>query len=351
MAYEGFSAKVLADSYYIPTNFRDIRFDLRESTTDNVHHNKLPRITTMEWTFSRDILAEVNTHRMRSANAASSRAIPHKKQIERMRECPFIPVFQKNQSGMQSSVDLSPEELQVAEQIWLDLMEHNIRETERLALPEKDGGFNIHKQFVSRPLEPWMHTTIIISMTDWDNLFALRCHPMANPAFRAIADKAWGAMCTSQPKELKYGEWHLPLADDEQTHTDIAFGLKELPNSFEESQETIEKLKKVVSVGRCARISYLNHEGKRDIQSDIALHDRLCSQRPGHWSPFEHQATPATIDDMSYKLSQLRVQDFGDRGTEITVKDNELGYCGNFKGFKQYRKEFEEENIAEFAGL
>ena len=42
------------------------------------------RLTTFELTFPRVILAEFNTHRMISRNAASSRAIPTEKLIQRV---------------------------------------------------------------------------------------------------------------------------------------------------------------------------------------------------------------------------------------------------------------------------
>ena len=37
-------------------------------------------------------------------------------------------------------------------------------------------------------------------------------------------------------------------------------------------------------------MSYLTHDGKRDPEKDVALHDSLL--RNGHMSPFEHQGTP-----------------------------------------------------------
>ncbi len=50
-----------------------------------------------------------------------------------------------------------------------------------------------------------------------------------------------------------------------------------------------------LSVARCARVSYLTHEGKRDVDADLALYDRLRSS--GHLSPFEHAARVATDED------------------------------------------------------
>jgi hypothetical protein len=63
-----------------------------------------------------------------------------------------------------------------------------------------------------------------------------------------------------------------------------------------------------ISVARCARVSYLNFEGKIDNEKDYDLHDRLMNE--GHWSPFEHCATPTSSDT----------------------------YSGNFLGWLQYRK-------------
>jgi len=45
-----------------------------------------------------------------------------------------------------------------------------------------------------------------------------------------------------------------------------------------------------VCVGRCARVSYLTHDGKRDPQADVQLFERLLSG--GHMSPMEHAARP-----------------------------------------------------------
>jgi thymidylate synthase ThyX len=75
-----------------------------------------------------------------------------------------------------------------------------------------------------------------------------------------------------------------------------------------------EELKLRISVARCARVSYLNFEGKDDYNKDIELSETLSSS--GHWSPFEHSA-------MALSTSE---------------------YSGNFKGWKQYRKMFNEEN-------
>jgi hypothetical protein len=49
---------------------------------------------------------------------------------------------------------------------------------------------------------------------------------------------------------------------------------------------------KCVSAARCARVSYLTHEGTRSIEADLDLFERLHKADPPHASPFEHVATP-----------------------------------------------------------
>ncbi len=55
------------------------------------------RVTTLEVTFPRFILAEFNTPRVFARNSASSRAIPVVQRIEQIKSDPFVPeVFGKN---------------------------------------------------------------------------------------------------------------------------------------------------------------------------------------------------------------------------------------------------------------
>jgi thymidylate synthase ThyX len=256
------------------------------------------RLTTLELTFPRVILAEFNTHRMISRNAASSRAIPTEKLVQRAIDDPFIPEFRMNQKGMQAGEALEEKDAEIALKTWLD--------TRNIAVDQarKMHKLNCHKQYVNRLLEPWMWCTVIASATDWDNLFHLRCNPEAEPSFQKIAWMAYEAMKESKPVRISSRgsevSWHLPLV-------------------FEEDRELFctDDLKKI-SVGRCARVSYLTHDGKRDPQADIDLCNRLSQS--GHWSPFEHVAYPT----------------------------GDSGYVGNFSGWSQFRKEFERENIHVF---
>src|ERR1041384_185786 len=86
------------------------------------------RLTTLETTFPRFILAEFNTHRVFSRNSASSRAIPIVKQVRRVLEQPYVPIeFGSNQPGMQAGPALTGEKRQAAEAEWLRARDDAVR--------------------------------------------------------------------------------------------------------------------------------------------------------------------------------------------------------------------------------
>lgn len=295
-----FDAKVLADSRS-PTGYR---------------------LTTLEATFPRFVLAEFNTHRVFSRNSASSRAIPIAKQLRRVLEEPYVPIeFGSNQPGMQAGVALSGAKRDAAEREWLHARDDAVRRVLGLvadpdaisadddlleALGQVEEAIrnraqpaewlNVHKQVANRLLEPFMWHTVIVTATEWDNFWNLRCHPDAQPEIRLTAEAMRAATEASQPAELDRDDWHLPLIRPEDR----------------EQASSIEDLIKI-SAGRCARISYLTHAGKRDLEADIQLHDRLLES--GHMSPLEHPAKPLTADEL------------------------EAGeWSGNFRGWRSYRK-------------
>jgi hypothetical protein len=244
---------------------------LADSITPESH-----RLTTFEVTFPRFILAEVNTHRMLAKNSASSRAIPVAKSIDAVASDPFIPEsFGKNQPGMSWQENLETMQAISARNIWTQLCYDALTGAENLA------GYEVHKSLANRVLEPYKWHTAIVTATDWGNFFALRTAANAQPEFREIATMMEEAYRASEPYELGTKEWHLPLVDDQELR------LSHPP--FADWDEAFTYWSKV-SVGRCARVSYLTHEGVRDPGADIELHDRLLENR--HMSPFEHVARP-----------------------------------------------------------
>lgn len=258
------------------------------------------RLTTMEVTFPRIVLAEFNTHRMFSRNSASSRAIPVEKQLEMVQDHPFVPEYWgENQSGMQAEKELSQKKREYAEKEWLEARDNAMDQALRLY------ELGVHKQLTNRLLEPFMWHTVIVTATEWENFFALRANRDAQPEIREIAMLMKDIYKAHTPERVGYSGWHLPLVKEDD-HYELR------TNSSKES------ILAKISAARCARVSYLTHDGKRDIGKDLALYKRLVDH--GHMSPLEHVARPY--------LDQYGI-------------DKDLG---NFKGWLQLRKLIPHEN-------
>lgn len=264
------------------------------------------RLTTLEVTFPRIVLAEFNTHRVFSRNSASSRAIPVEKMIKMVEDDPYIPThWGKNQKGMQAEVELSKDEQATAVSWWLGARSKAMESAKALL------AVGVHKQITNRLLEPFMWHTVIVTATEWKNFFNLRCNAMAHPEIRLAADLMRDAMKESTPRPLDYGEWHTPLVGEDEAAQILEE--EELRGWTTCDHNMIAR----VSVGRCARVSYLTHDGKRDPVEDVKLADRLLEA--GHMSPFEHVARPMTLE-------------------EAAEFDHTIGFCGNIRGWVQYRK-------------
>ncbi len=262
-------------------------------------------LTTMVLRYPRSILAEVNTHRMLSRNAASSRAIPAKKMRSRIWRDPFVPVsLGRNQKGMQAGEELTGWRRFAILALWRGAR------FGALATSWAVDVLGAHKQLVNRLTEPWMFVEQLVTATDWNNLLKLRDHPAAEPHFQLVAadirrilkrvDDAFLAVEANPSAKLgpdmqllSKGEWHAPflgrVPKDSEPNVDV--GLR-------------------VATARAARVSYFLPDGTTSSEKDAVLAQRLSAN--GHWSPFEHVATPTATAD----------------------------YTGNFRGWKQYRKLF-----------
>lgn len=256
------------------------------------------RIITYQLTYPRYIHAELMTHRVFSRNASSSRAIPAAKLIENSLKNPVYPIrWGKNQAGMQAAMeDLSDDDAIAAKEIWDEMMiacANGVRALSELGL---------HKQWANRPLEWFGTISVVLTTTEDENWFELRDHKDAQPEIQHLAKMMRIAKDASNPEELEYGQWHLPYITE-----------KEKSDCF-----LTESLK--MSVARCARVSYLTHDGQTpDKEKDLALYDRLVGSVPLHASPTEHQATPY------------------DRHVHYPHEQ------GNFRGWTQHRKLIEKD--------
>jgi thymidylate synthase ThyX len=219
------------------------------------------RITTLELSMPRFILAQFLTHRAFSRNAASSRAVPVARLRQKVEDDPYVPRLSVAGKGMASNDIVSVEEQEEWERDVLILLGFASALSEKW---EKRG----HKQHVNRYLEPFSYVSVLVTATDWDNFFSLRLGHDAQPEMQELAKKMKEALEGSEPAKLRYGAWHVPFG--EKTH-----GLT-LRHRLE------------VATARCARISYETHDGVFSLEKDTALHYQLLSDR--HLSPFEHCA-------------------------------------------------------------
>lgn len=264
------------------------------------------RLTTFVLTYPRFIHSEFMTHRAFSRNASSSRAIPVKKQIQMVKENPAMPLaFRANKAGMQAGESFGPFKQFLCRFVWRSACYAAIFFA---TLMEK---LNIHKQYANRILEPFSHITVVCTATDFANFFALRVHPDAQPEIHELAK--WMALFyeLNTPVQMIEGEVHLPFINPKEINSIIN-------SNIEDKHGTLIKM----SVARCARVSYLNHEGKEPtMEQDLKLYDRLVGSAPIHASPAEHQAIASSDPTMR---------------------------SGNFRGWTQYRQLLLNQNIVSF---
>jgi len=260
----GTSAKVITDSI---------------NSTNN-------RLTTFEVEYPRIVHSELMTHRVFSRNSSSSRAIPAKRMRQLVKDKTFIPTnFGSDKAGMQAGSNLTGYKHYLAKSIWWLGSRINLFGSYLLS------SIGVHKQLANRCVEPYSYIKVIISATEYQNFFDLRCHPDAQPEIQELACIMRDKYLLSVPKILKYGEWHTPYVND---------------SAYTVTTEQSKKL----SVSLCAQVSYrvLN----TSIDKSIKITDRLAGSVPIHASPFEHVATPCNNSK------------------------------GNFKGWKQYRQDIEQ---------
>lgn len=265
------------------------------------------RLTTMELRYPRFFHAEFMTHRAFSRNASSSRAIPVERLILDCLEDTAIPShWGKNEPGMQAREEHDApifmrtvfeeehyEHPETKDDFWNMKAEvsalspqeaWNFGRDQAVTLARAYAAAGYHKQIVNRIIEPYVHINVVVSATEWENYFSLRMHPDAEPHINMLATAMHTVLAESTPKRIPHSGWHLPYI----TQEDLA-----------EVKGDVMALA-MISAARCARVSYKTHDGaKPDVTKDFALAQRLATS--GHWSPFEHQATPAITNFANFR--------------------------------------------------
>lgn len=297
------------------------------------------RLTTFQLRYPRFIHAEFMTHRVFSRNARSSRAVPTNVLLKEIETQPAMPVvWGKNEPGMQASVNFEGKDAIGCEAMWRRTAQHAADYARGML------DLGLHKQIVNRVIEPFTFIDVVVSSTEWENWYGLRCHKDAQPEIQALANAMFVEHRDSAPDLLKPGQWHLPyynkVLDDKRlsqflddlwlTETDEPVDSK---HKWGLQSDKAQELRLKISVARCARVSYRAFDGSTTpLADEIMLHNRLVAAQPLHASPAEHQATPDemvpdTYSDWHWKNAHLH---------------------GNFNGWVQYRKTLLGEHAAEF---
>lgn len=228
----------------------------------------------------------ITVHNCFSRNASSSRAVPVERTIQNILNDPWVPSdVYKNCKGMQGKDIVNEEDYDIFCEEWQDAAFKAIEVAHKMI----DNGF--HKQHINRILEPFTKIKVIVTATEWSNFFDLRLSPDADPEIQHLA------------KAIK-------LAMDAVSNTYIyinAHGGRTLPYVNFDEMDAIDDLRilTLISAARCARVSYLNHDGsKPDILKDLTLAKRLIDS--GHMTPFEHQCRCLLDTGFHYNLRDFQ---------------------------------------------
>lgn len=263
-----------------------------------------------------------------SRNASSSRAIPNKKLTQDILDNTAMPVFWGgNQSGMQAGDEINAlvqcpitGELLSREEAWRRAAASGV------AWARAFSAAGYHKQLSNRLCENLGHIRAVITATEVDGFYNLRCHEDAQPEIQKLATLMRNAHYRSKPVKIGADGWHLPYVTPEDIAELTRIVSKKMEGDHSDFLLIIQKvnlLARMVSAARCARVSYKTFHGVTStLKEDLALCSKLIGSEPGHWSPFEHQATP-----------------------QILYKDEYLGkeFSGNFVGWSQSRKMIEKD--------
>lgn len=253
-------------------------------------------IYTFELELPRCILSELHTHRGEVVfNSQSSRAVPVLKYLDAIQQQPFSPIhWGKNQSGMQAYEESNSYILYDGcaysrERLW----EIALTQASKMARAWGDAGY--HKQIANRIVENFSYIKVVLSATNLSNFFHQRIHHAAEPHIRDLAIKMYEAIHASNPEELSPGQWHLPYVKS-------VMNGKKIMYMRDDKQITLQKAKDI-SVACCAQVSYRNIEDTKEkvdrVVGKLVPSMLLPSQgEPGHYSPFCHQATPMTEEQI-----------------------------------------------------
>lgn len=289
--------------------------------------NEAIHLYTFEVEIPRVILAEWNTHGIMNSNAQSSRAVPVAKLIEQVQKNPYYPpIWGKNQRGMQA-YERNDELVwgMPVDAFWQDCINDACNKAHALDQAK------YHKQIANRVIEPYSHTKLVISGTEWDNFFNLRIHHAAEPNIREMAIQIYQTMRTASPQSLNPGEWHLPYIDTYHNKNG------KIVYSFKGKKLTTEQAIRV-SLACIAKVSYRSLDPSPEAVDKIINTLFPDDGSPIHASPSQHIATPFQYP---YDADEWQV------GESHRDKQG-WSWSAQLRGWCQYRKTIPNENCEFF---
>lgn len=264
--------------------------------------------------------AEIEKHRMISSNSSSDRAIPFRKMVNNPK---FLPEdVRLDERGMQGYESVQPEMLRGFHQTLSGIYEYITTELSRFDI--------IHKQHLNRYLLGFtMQNKVMTANKDqWEYFLNLRLGTDADPAIQYLSSEIETAINMSEAIH----------PEDSDIHPDIPIHLPYITVDdvikYHDGYINIQELV-MVSVARCARVSYLSHDLKKtNLQDDIKLYKFLLKSK--HLTPFEHVAITYTQHQYDVRRDAYAVLEAGGFEPDIS---NQVLYNGNFKGWTQHRKD------------
>lgn len=444
--------KVLAATYNPVSRTKIISF-LVDFPTCLLAELRTHRILTQGSLYEHSELNYFNT----SSNSA--RAIPTNKYLQKILENPFIPIWTKNQSGMSGTIIPSTNEIPINElkdvieglescepdykkyknykeyfeltQLWIDILE-GTKDVEMCSTNQNDGFYgtlsqamskgyntskmttwinkgstgiekwyklllekNIHKQNANRLLAPFAYTTCILTGTEWENFFELRCpkyefyidagetyktnsikelykllkkerpdqnwsitditqrsefsnNSTAQPEFQVIAEMLYDLYQEADWQKSKY---HIPFEKeiDELYGSLIYDKLGYLDNEWSYNADNFFSMFMKVSASMCAKLSYDTQDNEDNLEKHLERADKLIKHK--HWEVFSHQAIAMNNEECQLFTKTYLIKDkpecpkvgalINSRGTlesyQNLYKITEEGVCYNLKGFISQR--------------
>lgn len=238
----------------------------------------------------------------------------------------------------------------------------------------------IHKQNANRLLSSYAWTTCIISGTEFENFFELRCpkyysgsnwyksrkeyckelttdiseykeeywqamnESSAQPEFQVIAEMLYDLYQEAEWKESKY---HIPFIQDiwDNYELGIISMLNETNSSVETFNDDRFKIYMKVSASMCAKLSYNTQDNEDTLEKHLERANMLIKHK--HQEPFSHQAVTMTEDEyLQYFKSSRKVKiGYIPKSNESVqiLKDKNFwlaisyGKCYNLTGFISQR--------------